>query len=248
MYDIIGDIHSCYVEFTELLIRLGYIPTDSLSFRPPEGRQLVLVGDIMDRGWYPNLVFDLVEKMKAEGSLIMVKGNHDDKLQRWAKGNNVQLLHGLDATVLKLERAGISKERISNLFKSIPFFLVLNGGSLIVVHGAWKDKYIDRDPFSKKVRSWCIFGPTTGRKTEEGLPERIDWAVNRDVKGTSPLVVHGHQPVREVRVLNKVWNIDTGCAFGGKLTALRYPEMELVYCEAIHTYCQRKGWKDGEKT
>ncbi len=175
----------------------------------------------------------------------MVKGNHDDKLQRWAKGNNVKLLHGLDATVDKVEQANISKERIINFFNSIPYFLSLDGGKLVVVHAAWKDRYITRDPFDKKLRSWCIFGPTTG-KVINGLPERIDWAKHREL--TSPVVVHGHQPVKVPRVVNSVWNIDTGCVFGGSLTALRYPEMELVQVPAQQVYCQRESrWGYGEK-
>jgi len=247
MYDIIGDIHSCGTEFVDLLMKLGYHKVGNTHFVHPEGRQVALVGDITDRGWHPYFVFPLIERMKEEGSLIMVKGNHDDKLERWAKGNKVQLLHGLDATVLSLEKANISKERVLDLFKSVPYFLVLDDSKLVIVHAAWKDRYVDRDPFSKKCRSWCIFGPTTG-KIINGLPDRIDWAVKRELDKSSPIVVHGHQPVKEVRILNKVWNIDTGCAFGGRLTALRYPEMELVYVDALHTYCFREGWGNGRKT
>lgn len=247
MYDIIGDIHSCYYELEELLIQLGYTHDDMFSFKPPEGRQVVLVGDITDRGWHPHAVFCTVETMMREGSLVMAKGNHDDKLQRWAKGNNVQLLHGLDATVEKLEKAGVHKERILDLFNSTPQFLILDDGKLVIAHAAWKDRYKDIDPFSKRCRSWCLFGPTTG-KVINGLPDRIDWAIKREVGKDSPIIVHGHSPVREVRVVNKVWNVDTGCAFGGKLTALRYPEMELIHSNAMHTYCQRERWGYGEKT
>lgn len=247
MYDIIGDVHSCYMEFADLLRKMGYQSTGGLGFKPPEGRQLVLVGDITDRGWYPNLVFEAVESMKKEDSLLLVKGNHDDKLQRWAKGNNVQLLHGLDSTVIKLEKAGISKERILELFDSTPFFLTLDNQKLVVVHGAWKDSFLDKDPHSKKCRSICLYGFTTGRKID-GLPERIDWAASRKIDDNSPVIVHGHHPMSEVRVLNKVWSIDTGCAFGNKLTALRYPEMEIVQSEAQHTYCQRERWGYGEET
>jgi len=145
-----------------------------------------------------------------------------------------------------MEQAGISNERIFNFCNKLPHFLVLDGGKLIVVHAAWKDKYIDEDPFGKRVRSWCIFGPIAGQSAS-GMPNRIDWAKDRINK--TPIVVHGHQPIREVRCINGVWNIDTGCAFGGALTALGYPEMDIISINAKQVYCQREGrWGYGEET
>jgi protein phosphatase len=246
MYDIIGDIHSCHDEFVELLIKLGYqwVPA-WFSMSHPKGRKVILVGDIIDRGWFPSSVFQLVENMIKDKSLLMVKGNHDDKLQRWAKGNDVKLLHGLDITAERLLKAGISREEIINFYSKIPYFLTLDGNKLVVVHAAWKDEYVGRDPFDKRVRSWCIFGPTSGQ-LDDGMPNRIDWAINRQRE--MPIVVHGHQPMKEVRVINGVWNIDTGCTFGGSLTALRYPEMTTVSVSAFRIYCRRESrWGYGEK-
>jgi protein phosphatase len=239
LYDIVGDLHSCFIDFKRLLEKLNY--REENRFIHPDGRKVVLVGDIFDRGWYPALTFHMVKNMKESGSLVLTKGNHDDKLERWAKGNNVQLLHGLDATIKEFEKANITKEQVLDLFNSIPYFLNLDDNRLIVVHAAWKDKYIDRDPMNKKLRSYCIFGPTTGREIG-GFPERIDWASERSISKDSPLVIHGHQPVHEIRKINKVWNIDTGCTFGGMLTAIRYPEMEIVQVSAAHKYYYHEGW------
>src|SRR5437667_1338401 len=52
------------------------------------------------------------------------------------------------------------------------------------------------------------------------------------------MVVYGHTPVPEPEWLNRTVNIDTGCVFGGKLTALRYPEKEFVSVPAARTYCE----------
>ena len=57
------------------------------------------------------------------------------------------------------------------------------------------------------------------------LPVRDNWAA--EYRGRA-MVVYGHTPVPEPEWLNRTINIDTGCVFGGKLTALRYPEKELV--------------------
>jgi protein phosphatase len=247
MFNIIGDLHSCFYELIELLTKLGYswVP-NKFSMAHPEHRKVVLVGDITDRGWYPALVFQFVENMIKDVNLFMVKGNHDDKLQRFAKGNNVQLLHGLDETVKRMEQAGISNERILSFCEKLPYFLVLDGSKLVVVHAAWKEKYIDADPFNKNVRPHCIFGPTAGQFPNH-MPNRIDWAMNREVK--TPTIIHGHQPIKEVRCLNGVWNIDTGCVFGGSLSCLNYPEMTLTSVSAKYVYYRREGqWGYGEKT
>lgn len=57
------------------------------------------------------------------------------------------------------------------------------------------------------------------------MPVRYNWAA--DYRGKA-LVVYGHTPVPEALWLNNTVNIDTGCVFGGHLTALRYPEREAV--------------------
>src|SRR4029450_11407777 len=68
---------------------------------------------------------------------------------------------------------------------------------------------------------------------ELGLPVRLDWA--QDYRGRA-MVVYGHTPVPEPDWLNGTIDIDTGCVFGGRLTALRYPERELVTVPAARTY------------
>ena len=76
-------------------------------------------------------------------------------------------------------------------------------------------------------------GRLQGETDELGLPVRVNWAA--DYRG-SATVVYGHTPVFEPEWLNRTINIDTGCVFGGKLTALRYPENELVSVAARQTY------------
>ena len=78
---------------------------------------------------------------------------------------------------------------------------------------------------SGAVRDFALYGETTGETDEFGLPVRYNWAA--EYRGQA-MVVYGHTPVPEPEWLNRTINIDTGCVFGGKLTALRYPERELV--------------------
>jgi len=108
---------------------------------------------------------------------------------------------------------------------------VLDDGKLVVAHAGLKESMHGRS--SGGVREFALFGETTGETDEFGLPVRYNWAA--DYRG-KPLVVYGHTPVPEPVFLNGTVNIDTGCVFGGKLTALRYPERETVSVKAHRTY------------
>jgi len=248
MWDIIGDIHGCLHELYALLEKLEYEwePSKSL-YKPPENRVLVSVGDIVSRGKHSAVTYGFVRNMIKAGYMLCTRGNHDDKIMRWAKGNKVKLLHGDDKTTEQLSACNISRESICEFLKNLPYYLSLDEGKLIVVHAAWRDDLIELDPFHKKCRSWCLYGPTTGETTEHGLPVRIDWASKRTAQDFSPIVVYGHQPYSKPRVINKTYGIDTGCAFGGHLTAIQYPEMNCVQVQALETYCKHPtfGKQDG---
>ena len=86
---------------------------------------------------------------------------------------------------------------------------------------------------SRRVREFALYGETTGETDEFGLPVRGAWAL--DYRGPAT-VVYGHTPVPEPEWLNNTINIDTGCVFGGELTALRWPERELVSVPAAREY------------
>jgi polynucleotide kinase-phosphatase len=90
---------------------------------------------------------------------------------------------------------------------------------------------------SGKVRDFALYGETTGETDEFGLPVRMNWAA--EYRG-SAMVVYGHTPVPRPEWLNNTVNIDTGCVFGGKLTALRYPEKQFVSVPARRTYCESR--------
>ena len=113
---------------------------------------------------------------------------------------------------------------------------VLDDGKLVVAHAGMKEEMQGRG--SGKVRDFALYGETTGETDEFGLPVRFDWA--SEYRGQA-MVVYGHTPVPEPDWLNRTVNIDTGCVFGGKLTALRYPEKEFVSVPAARTYCEPAG-------
>jgi len=232
-FDIIGDIHGCYEELCNLLSALGHT-VDAAAHRVhiSNGRKLVFLGDLADRGPATPAVFKLVINAVKEGIALCVPGNHDIKLLKYLQGKNVQLTHGLERTVAQLEHEDDAfKETLKAFLDGLISHYVLDGGRLVVAHAGLKEEMQGRA--SAGVREFCLYGETTGETDEFGLPVRYNWAA--DYRGKA-MVVYGHTPVYEAQWFNNTIDIDTGCVFGGKLTALRYPEKELISVPALATY------------
>ncbi|MFD0277149.1 polynucleotide kinase-phosphatase [Kitasatospora sp. NPDC127111] len=232
-FDIVGDIHGCRSELETLLTRLGYSLTRDEAGRPvdaahPAGRTAVFVGDLVDRGPDTPGVLRLVMGMVAAGHAICVPGNHENKLGRAMDGKKVTVSHGLQESLDQL--AGESEEfraEVRAFMRGLVSHYLLDGGALVVCHAGLPEKYHGRA--SGRVRSHALYGDTTGETDEYGLPVRYPWA--EEYRGRA-LVVYGHTPVPVASFLNNTICLDTGCVFGGSLTALRYPERELVSVEA----------------
>jgi len=246
-FDIIGDVHGCCDELEVLLHRLGYVTTSqteasalwgSRTCAHSEGRKAVFVGDLVDRG--PRIVdtVRLVRNMVQSGSALCVPGNHDMKLMRKLRGKDLQITHGLANSLAEIDalpveiREPFGKE-LAEFLDGLVSHYVLDDGKLVVAHAGMKAEMQGRG--SGKVRDFALYGETTGETDEFGLPVRFNWAA--EYRGQA-MVVYGHTPVPEPEWLNRTVNVDTGCVFGGKLTALRYPEKEFVSVPAARTYCE----------
>ncbi|MEV6842140.1 polynucleotide kinase-phosphatase [Actinoplanes sp. NPDC051411] len=236
-FDIIGDVHGCRQELETLLQRLGYHLVRDEAARPvggthPEGRKAVFVGDLVDRGPDSPGVLRLVMGMVAAGTAICVPGNHEQKLARKLNGRNVQLTHGLPETLAQLEAEPPSfTEEVRVFIEGLVSHYVLDEGRLVVAHAGLKEAYQGRT--SGRVRSFALYGETTGETDEYGLPVRYPWA--RDYRGPAA-VVYGHTPTPKPEWINNTICLDTGCVFGGSLTALRWPSRELVSVPAAREY------------
>lgn len=237
-FDIIGDVHGCYDELTALLDALGYerAPYASgeglLHARHPKGRRAFFVGDLTDRGPANRDCLRLVMGMCAEGQARCVIGNHDFKLSKWLRGRKVRLDHGLDRTVAELESCSPGfRSCVADFIEGLLSHAWLADGSLVVAHAGLTEAMHGRG--SAALRSFAMFGETTGALDEAGLPVRLDWV--RDYRGAAT-VVYGHTPVAEAQWRNNTLCIDTGCVFGGALTALRWPEREILSVPAAREY------------
>jgi protein phosphatase len=238
-FDIIGDVHGCLDELVELMTRLGYSVTrEDREFivTPPDGRRLVFVGDLVDRGPATPDVLRLAMKMVAADQAFCVPGNHDMKLLKALKGRDVQLTHGLAESMQQLRsEPDTFRAECAKFLDGLVSHYVFDDGELVVAHAGMKESMQGRG--SGKVRDFALYGETTGETDEFGLPVRYNWASDYRGKG---LVVYGHTPVPEPMWLNNTVNIDTGCVFGGKLSALRYPEREIVFISAHATYYESR--------
>ena len=237
-FDVVGDVHGCTDELCTLLERLGYAPDAGAApaswdagfaepmppWRHPEGRRVVFVGDLVDRGPRIADALRLSMAMRAAGTAFAVVGNHDDKLLRLLRGHAVHVAHGLERTLAELDAAPAGfRGAVHDFLGALPTHLVLDGGALVVAHAGLPESLHGRE--GRRVRDHALFGETTGTPGPDGLPQRIDWGLR--YRGRA-LVVYGHTPVTAPRWRGRTVDIDTGCVFGGALTALRWPEETLV--------------------
>lgn len=220
-FDAIGDIHGCYYELLALLAELGYVEGEDEFYRHPDGRKLVFLGDITDRGWYNSLSLQFVYRHWRAGAAFWVMGNHDNKLFRWMKGNPVRVAHGLQKTVTELENAWpfeMEKEELGNfLLENIPTRIFLDEGDVVAVHAS-----------NGKHESDHLYGRRGGPDNE-----RIPWWETYE---GPEFVVCGHYWMNDPEVREHWCCVDTSCVCGNTLAAMQWPEREVVEVQAAQVY------------
>ncbi|MED2973541.1 bis(5'-nucleosyl)-tetraphosphatase PrpE [Fictibacillus sp. B-59209] len=238
-YDVIGDIHGCWDEYYELTMKLGYIWKNEMPVHD-EDRKLVFVGDLMDRGPCSIKVMEHVYQLFKADQALYVPGNHCNKLYRYFLGRNVKITHGLETTVAELNELPPSefnqvKNHFMELYESSPLYLVLDHGQLVIAHAGIREDYIGKS--GKKVETFVLYGDITGETNPDGTPVRRDWASHYS---GNACIIYGHTPVLEPREVNGTINIDTGCVFGNRLTALRHPEKQTVSVPSTMPFVEEK--------
>lgn len=236
-FDIIGDIHGCFAELMLLVETLGYHVEERLrGGRPsyfithPNGRKLVFVGDIVDRG--PENVRSMIFVMDAVSQgHYAVRGNHDARLLRWLDNqDDFSNVFGFCVTKEQFECA--YREYGARFFgdvarhiRSLPSYLWLDGGRLVVSHAGIQEDMIGGS--GDYVDDFCVYG----QKTLDD--ERLFWMY--DYHG-SVYNVYGHFSVKEPHWIQKTLCVDNGCVYGGRLTALQWPSQNIVSQPALETW------------
>ncbi|HEV8122464.1 MAG TPA: AAA family ATPase [Candidatus Polarisedimenticolia bacterium] len=242
-FDVIGDVHGCARELAALLLRLGYRRRGSGPFVHPLGRRAVFIGDLVDRGPRCLDAASIAMGMVEAGTGLAVLGNHDlDLAERFAgqgglPGPGTEVTLGQLAAAPPEERRRF-RRRFAAYVASRPSHLLLDAGRLAVAHAGLREEHVGRD--SDAVRRFAVRGETMADLDGYGLPRRVNWALA--YRGRA-FVVYGHTPVREPETIGSTLNIDTGCCYGGALTAYTWPERHLVQVEAsrVHYRSPRTG-------
>jgi protein phosphatase len=238
-FDIVGDVHGCADELIALLDKLGYrveFAEGRARVQHPEGRKLVFVGDLVDRGPRTPDVLRIAMATVAANAGYVVQGNHDRKLARQMAGRKVTVGHGLQASIDQLAAEPAEfREEVKAFLDGLRSHYWLDGGRLAVAHAGLKEEMIGRG--SSTVREFALYGETTGESDAMGAPVRLDWAAA--YRGATT-VVYGHTTVPSVEFVNNTVCVDTACVFGGQLSALRWPEREIVAVDALRVYVEPK--------
>lgn len=234
-YDIIGDVHGCFDELVDLLRRLGHrVDGKRLEVRP--GRQVVFVGDLVDRGPKVAEVLELVMDAAGRGAALVVRGNHDDRLALYLRGWPIRSAGSIDSSLRQLSHRSVEfQQQVMDFLGSLPPRLLLAGGELLVTHAG--DVLTDDEALRAEFN---VNSAKTGVVDRYGVKELVDWVA--DYAGEH-FVVYGHETVLEPLRRARTLNLDTGCVYGGRLTALRFPEMELVSVPAHQAYATAKRWE-----
>lgn len=230
-YAVIGDAHGCYYELKELI--------EKIWSKYGEDTFIISVGDNIDRGDYNLKTLEFCMDLHKKGKFLEVQSNHMDKFIRWLKGNDVKISYGMQKTVEEFnslpEKAKENlKNKILEYYEKMPLYLIVNNNESVIAHAGIKDEMIGR--VSKKIKSFVLYGETTGRFLENGFPERLDWTINRKVKPDSPKIIYGHTVYEEPYINNKCYGIDTGCVLGNKLTAYLPREDKFEFVKAKKQY------------
>lgn len=234
-FDIVGDVHGCLPELMTLLVKLGYTPSADLRLTAPAGRRLVFVGDLVDRGPDTPGVLKLVMEAVSAGQALAARGNHDERLGQALSGAHVRkpsprLAQSLEQLSGELPAF---RRRAAAFLLNLPPRLSLDEGRLMVAHAG------DRADLRGSQRDeYNVHGLDCGELDDFGHLRREDWAARH---GGPHLIVSGHSPLRRPRWSGQpgrgeALNLDIGCVYGGALTALRYPERELVSVPARRAY------------
>lgn len=234
---VVGDIHGCAAALRELLEKLGDLP-------------IVILGDVGDRGPDTPGVIDLLLERRAIG----VKGNHDDWLLSWAKGEGLDdlaldAIMGGRATLASYQVQGTTISAIEAERWRVP-----------KKHQEFLESLADvMDLTVAGTRYWVLHGGVPklpeGRalSPEEIVPffaEKEPWVLrSRRTSMRHPLdlgrtCLIGHTPVAEPIVSDRLIALDTGAGttVDGRLTAIVLPERRLVSVPAPGTWDPPKSW------
>ena len=217
-YDLIGDIHGHHDKLTRLLHRLGYEPRAG-SYRHPEGRKVLFLGDYIDRGPKVRDTLITVRAMVGSGDALAIMGNHEynaiglhtpDGRGGWLREHRPDRDNGHKATLESFAHNRDEWGGWLDWMKHLPMFLDLGG--LRAVHACWDAYRIERLKGRSLADEAFLHACAT-----PGTPEH--WAVENVLKGPEidmpqGLVFHDKEGGERSRVRTRWWDIPATARVG----------------------------------
>lgn len=213
---VVGDVHGCAAELEALLSEIDF----------GTGDRLVLVGDVLARGPDSIGALDIVRRTGA----LLVRGNHEERLLMsrkqedhplgWADGRPARDPKPLGR--LHADVAARLRPVDWSLLETSPLYVDLPDHGVRVVHAG----VVPGVPIERQERSTLLTIRTLGSRGE-ALEKRGPVLWGSRYKG-APHILFGHHARAEVQLHPWATGLDTGCVYGGSLTAMVLAEGEPV--------------------
>jgi len=210
---VVGDIHGCFDELTDLL--------DLIKLQKDD--RVVAVGDLISKGPKDREVLDL---FISDGRFSSVVGNHDRAIRQKLRGEPVRLTKAERQTMRELE---LDRERYAAYLRSLPFTIDL--GSYLVVHAGVRPGVALDVQMASDMTEIRTMGADPSRR--RGVP----WY--RVYQGPRT-ILFGHWPARTLRRGPHAIGLDTACVYGGRLTAFITETQEFVSVAARASYAKKR--------
>lgn len=212
----IGDVHADYGRLVK-----------AVSHAIENHLFVVLLGDLIDGANYPLETVQYAERLISKGQAVFVIGNHDDKMYRWAKGNNVQFHGEQELTIANASKndPDVFAKAITSLVTSPYAAHYFHFGNTIFTHGGVRRSLWDfPETLNKPLQAFCMYAEVDGKTLDENgysvrtynwtkdIPPGCQAVVGHDLRamGKSPYKAEMFQLENNA----KVFFVDSGC---GKL-------------------------------
>jgi len=225
----IGDIHGGLRALTQVLERANVTDSDKLIF----------MGDYVD-GWSESAqVMDRLIELSESNSCVFIKGNHDIWCEQWlADGtvNDIWYLHGGKETIESYEGySDETKQRHLDFFETMPVYHIDEEQRLFVhsgftsMHGVERETHRETFYFDRTLWEMALTMDKRIARKSELYPNRLKHYKEIYIGHTPTLNYHKYQPMNAINV----WNVDTGAAFTGSLSALDINSKEVFQSDTL---------------
>jgi serine/threonine protein phosphatase 1 len=246
----VGDVHGCITELNLLLAKLNLSKSDKIIF----------IGDLIDKGPDSVAVVKRYFELKKVCDTRLILGNHEEKFLRYLKhieaasGKEKEMkgISEFPALILNLnaEHLLALHEAYYTLYFPQYSIVALHGGLCGKLHFEFPKDYqynihSQKEFYGLELITKTRFLNSEGKFVSLGAEKEEDkfWAEQYD--GKYGKVVFGHQPFIQENpmIFPHAFGIDTGCVFGGWLTAMIVDcnETHFVQVKALETYKEVRG-------